>query len=144
MAVYYKEEEVMSFIKKCNRKYEVLELKDIDKVFKGEITTNSAMIKELERLNLQYLEEMKDFGVTATDFNPKLIEEFKKAEQDGLSALSVAQQYFQIKGFVLSLISHTDIFLDPKWHCYDSDNNDLPSDVSDLIKIIEGENQSPD
>ena len=66
------------------------------KALTGEIGTNSAMIEELEILDINYHDEIKEFDITAQGLNRQLIENFKQAEKDGKNVIFEAQEYLQI------------------------------------------------
>ena len=78
----YTEEELNKLINECQKKYEKLEKETVMKALTGEIGTNSAMVEELEILNIHYHDEMDEYDLTALDLNPGLIENFKRAERE--------------------------------------------------------------
>ena len=79
----FTDEEINGLINECRKKYEKLSKETVMKALTGEIGTNSAMIEELEILDIHYHDEIKEFDITAQGLNRQLIENFKQAEKDG-------------------------------------------------------------
>ena len=75
----YTKEEFHRLVTECQKKYEKLEKETVMKALTGEIGTNSAMVEELEILNIHYHDEMDEYDLAALDLNPGLIENFKRA-----------------------------------------------------------------
>ena len=94
----FTDEKINGLINECRKKYEKLSKETVMKALTGEIGTNSAMIEELEILDIHYHDEIKEFDITAPGLNRKLIENFKQAEKDGKNVIFEAQEYLQILG----------------------------------------------
>lgn len=100
------EDNKKELINECQEKYAELIKQTVIKALTGEISTNSAMVKELESLNFQYHEEMDEYDDTSPDLNPELIENFRQAENTGKNVSIEAQEYLLALGMCekLSLI----------------------------------------
>ena len=98
MVENYTKEEFHRLVTECRKKYEKLSKETVMKALTGEIGTNSAMIEELEILDIHYHDEIKEFDITAPGLNRQLIENFKQAEKDGKNVIFEAQEYLQILG----------------------------------------------
>ena len=124
------EDNKKELINECQEKYAELIKQTVIKALTGEISTNSAMVKELESLNFQYHEEMDEYDDTAPDLNPELIENFRKAENTGKNVSIEAQEY------LLSLGMCDKMFNQKIW--VNEDGNRLSADgehrVFDIIK----------
>ena len=94
----FTDEKINGLINECRKKYEKLSKETVMKALTGEIGTNSAMIEELEILDIHYHDEIKEFDITAPGLNRQLIENFKQAEKDGKNVIFEAQEYLQILG----------------------------------------------
>ena len=92
------EDNKKELINECQEKYAELIKQTVIKALTGEISTNSAMVKELESLNFQYHEEMDEYDDTAPDLNPELIENFRQAENTGKNVSIEAQEYLLALG----------------------------------------------
>ena len=57
----YTKEEFHRLVTECQKKYEKLEKETVMKALTGEIGTNSAMVEELEILNIHYHDEMDEY-----------------------------------------------------------------------------------
>ena len=73
----YTVEELNKLINECRKKYEKLSKETVMKALTGKIGTNSAMIEELEILDIHYHDEIKEFDIAAPGLNRQLIENFK-------------------------------------------------------------------
>lgn len=94
----FTDEEINGLINDCRKKYEKLSKETVMKALTGEIGTNSAMIEELEILDIHYHDEIKEFDIAAPGLNRQLIENFKQAEKGGKNVIFEAQEYLQILG----------------------------------------------
>ena len=124
-------------INECQEKYADLIKQTVIKALTGEISTNSAMVKELESLNLQYHEEMDEYDDTAPDLNPELIENFRQAENTGKNVSIEAQEYLLALGMCEKMFNQK-IWVNEDGHICDEDGNRLSADgehrVFDIIK----------
>ena len=94
----FTDEKINGLINECRKKYEKLSKETVMKALTGEIGTNSAMIEELEILDIHYHDEIKEFDIAAPGLNRQLIENFKQAEKDGKNVIFEAQEYLRILG----------------------------------------------
>ena len=121
----------------CQEKYAELIKQTVIKALTGEISTNSAMVNELESLNFQYHEEMDEYDDTAPDLNPELIENFRKAENTGKNVSIEAQEYLLALGMCEKMFNQK-IWVNEDGHICDEDGNRLSADgehrVFDIIK----------
>ena len=121
----------------CQEKYAELIKQTVIKALTGEISTNSAMVKELESLNFQYHEEMDEYDDTAPDLNPELIENFRQAENTGKNVSIEAQEYLLALGMCEKMFNQK-IWVNEDGHICDEDGNRLSADgehrVFDIIK----------
>lgn len=92
----FTDEELRDYAKECQEKYEKLEVETLKKALTGEIGTNAKMVEALEYLNKDYLDEMDQFEEYTFDLNPQTIENFKKAEEDGVNVITCARQHLEI------------------------------------------------
>ena len=133
MAEYNKKE----LTNECQEKYAELIKQTVIKALTGEISTNSAMVKELESLNFQYHEEMDEYDDTAPDLNPELIENFRQAENTGKNVSIEAQEYLLALGMCDKMFNQK-IWVNEDGHICDEDGNRLSADgehlVFDIIK----------
>ena len=124
-------------INECQEKYAELIKQTVIKALTGEISTNSAMVKELESLNFQYHEEMDEYDDTAPDLNPELIENFRQAENTGKNVSIEAQEYLLSLGMCEKMFNQK-IWVNEDGHICDEDGNRLSADgehrVFDIIK----------
>ena len=124
-------------INECQEKYADLIKHTVIKALTGEISTNSAMVKELESLNFQYHEEMDEYDDTAPDLNPELIENFRQAENTGKNVSIEAQEYLLALGMCEKMFNQK-IWVNEDGHICDEDGNRLSADgehrVFDIIK----------
>ena len=124
-------------INECQEKYAELIKQTVIKALTGEISTNSAMVKELESLNFQYHEEMDEYDDTAPDLNPELIENFMQAENTGKNVSIEAQEYLLALGMCEKMFNQK-IWVNEDGHICDEDGNRLSADgehrVFDIIK----------
>ena len=124
-------------INECQEKYADLIKQTVIKALTGEISTNSAMVKELESLNFQYHEEMDEYDDTAPDLNPELIENFRQAENTGKNVSIEAQEYLLALGMCEKMFNQK-IWVNEDGHICDEDGNRLSADgehrVFDIIK----------
>ena len=97
------------------------------KALTGEIGTNSAMVEELEILNIHYHDEMDEYDVTALDLNPGLIENFKRAEHEGKNVIFEAQEYLKILGMCEEMFNQK-MWVNEDGHMCDEDGNRLSAD----------------
>ena len=121
----------------CQEKYAELIKQTVIKALTGEISTNSAMVKELDSLNFQYHEEMDEYDDTAPDLNRELIENFRKAENTGKNVSIEAQEYLLALGMCDKMFNQK-IWVNEDGHICDEDGNRLSADgehrVFDIIK----------
>lgn len=133
----YTVEELNKLINECQEKYAELIKQTVIKALTGEISTNSAMVKELESLNFQYHEEMDEYDDTAPDLNPELIENFMQAENTGKNVSIEAQEYLLSIGMCEEMFNQK-IWVNEDGHICDEDGNRLSADgehrVFDIIK----------
>ena len=131
------EDNKKELINECQEKYAELIKQTVIKALTGEISTNSAMVKELESLNFQYHEEMDEYDDTAPDLNPELIENFRKAENTGKNVSIEAQEYLLSLGMCDKMFNQK-IWVNEDGHIGDEDGNRLSADgehrVFDIIK----------
>ena len=124
-------------INECQEKYADLIKQTVIKALTGEISTNSAMVKELESLSFQYHEEMDEYDDTAPDLNPELIENFRQAENTGKNVSIEAQEYLLALGMCEKMFNQK-IWVNEDGHICDEDGNRLSADgehrVFDIIK----------
>ena len=124
-------------INECQEKYADLIKQTVIKALTGEISTNSAMVKELESLSFQYHEEMDEYDDTAPDLNPELIENFRQAENTGKNVSIEAQEYLLALGMCDKMFNQK-IWVNEDGHICDEDGNRLSADgehrVFDIIK----------
>ena len=124
-------------INECQEKYADLIKQTVIKALTGEISTNSAMVKELESLNFQYHEEMDEYDDTAPDLNQELIENFRQAENTGKNVSIEAQEYLLALGMCEKMFNQK-IWVNEDGHICDEDGNRLSADgehrVFDIIK----------
>ena len=132
------EDNKKELINECQEKYAELIKQTVIKALTGEISTNSAMVKELESLNFQYHEEMDEYDDTAPDLNPELIENFRKAENTGKNVSIEAQEYLLALGMCEKMFNQK-IWVNEDGHICDEDGNRLSADgehrVFDIIKF---------
>ena len=131
------EDNKKELITECQDKYAELIKQTVIKALTGEISTNSAMVKELESLNFQYHEEMDEYDDTAPDLNPELIENFRQAENTGKNVSIEAQEYLLALGMCEKMFNQK-IWVNEDGHICDEDGNRLSADgehrVFDIIK----------
>ena len=131
------EDNKKELINECQEKYADLIKQTVIKALTGEISTNSAMVKELESLNFQYHEEMDEYDDTAPDLNPELIENFRKAENTDKNVSIEAQEYLLALGMCEKMFNQK-IWVNEDGHICDEDGNRLSADgehrVFDIIK----------
>ena len=131
------EDNKKELINECQKKYAELIKQTVIKALTGEISTNSAMVKELESLNFQYHEEMDEYDDTAPDLNPELIENFRQAENTGKNVSIEAQEYLLALGMCEKMFNQK-IWVNEDGHICDEDGNRLSADgehrVFDIIK----------
>ena len=131
------EDNKKELINECQEKYVELIKQTVIKALTGEISTNSAMVKELESLNFQYHEEMDEYDDTAPDLNPELIEKFRQAENTGKNVSIEAQEYLLALGMCEKMFNQK-IWVNEDGHICDEDGNRLSADgehrVFDIIK----------
>ena len=133
----FTEEELQNMAYDCQKKYEKLEKESVMKALTGEIGTNSAMVEELESLNIRYHDEMDEYDDTALDLNPGLIENFKRAEREGKNVILEAQEYLKILGMCEEMFNQK-MWVNEDGHMCDEDGNRLSADgehrVFEVIK----------
>ena len=131
------EDNKKELIIECQEKYAELIRQTVIKALTGEISTNSAMVKELESLNFQYHEEMDEYDDTAPDLNQELIENFRQAENTGKNVSIEAQEYLLALGMCEKMFNQK-IWVNEDGHICDEDGNRLSADgehrVFDIIK----------
>ena len=131
------EDNKKELINECQEKYAELIKQTVIKALTGEISTNSAMVKELESLNFQYHEEMDEYDDTAPDLNQELIENFMQAENTGKNVSIEAQEYLLSIGMCEEMFNQK-IWVNEDGHICDEDGNRLSADgehrVFDIIK----------
>lgn len=132
------EDNKKELIIECQEKYAELIKQTVIKALTGEISTNSAMVKELESLNFQYHEEMDEYDDTAPDLNPELIENFRQAENTGKNVSIEAQEYLLALGMCEKMFNQK-IWVNEDGHICDEDGNRLSADGEHLVfDIIKG------
>lgn len=132
------EDNKKELINECQEKYAGLIKQTVIKALTGEISTNSAMVKELESLNFQYHEEMDEYDNTAPDLNPELIENFRKAENTGKNVSIEAQEYLLALGMCDKMFNQK-IWVNEDGHICDEDGNRLSADGEHRVfDIIQG------
>ena len=132
------EDNKKELINECQEKYAGLIKQTVIKALTGEISTNSAMVKELESLNFQYHEEMDEYDDTAPDLNPELIENFRKAENTGKNVSIEAQEYLLALGMCDKMFNQK-IWVNEDGHICDEDGNRLSDDGEHRVfDIIQG------
>lgn len=137
----FTEEELQSMAYDCQKKYEKLETETVIKALTGEIGTNSAMVEELESLNIRYHDEMDEYDDTALDLNPGLIENFKRAEREGKNVILEAQEYLKILGMCEEMFNQK-MWVNEDGHMCDEDGNRLSADGEHRVfEVIKGGKQ---
>lgn len=132
------EDNKKELINECQEKYADLIKQTVIKALTGEISTNSAMVKELESLNFQYHEEMDEYDDTAPDLNPELIENFRNAENTGKNVSIEAQEYLLSLGMCEKMFNQK-IWVNEDGHICDEDGNRLSADGEHRVfDIIQG------
>ena len=121
------EDNTKELINECQEKYAELIRKTAVKALTGEITTNSAMVKELKSLNFQYHEEMDEYDDIAPDLNPELIENFRQAEKTGKNASIEAQEYLLALGMCDKMFNQK-LWVNEDGHICDEEGNRLSAD----------------
>lgn len=121
------EDNKKELINECQEKYAELIKQTVIKALTGEISTNSAMVKELESLNFQYHEEMDEYDDTAPDLNPELIENFRQAENTGKNVSIEAQEYLLALGMCEEMFNQK-MWVNEDVHMCDEDGNRLSAD----------------
>lgn len=121
------EDNKKELINECQEKYAELIKQTVIKALTGEISTNSAMVKELESLNFQYHEEMDEYDDTAPDLNPELIENFMQAEKTGKNVSIEAQEYLLSIGMCEEMFNQK-MWVNEDGHMCDEDGNRLSAD----------------
>lgn len=133
----FTDEEINGLINECRKKYEKLSKETVMKALTGEIGTNSAMIEELEILDIHYHDEIKEFDITAPGLNRLLIENFKQAEKDGKNVIFEAQEYLQILAMGEKIFNQK-LWVNEDGHPCDENGNRLSADgkhsVFEVIK----------
>ena len=137
MVENYTKEEFHRLVTECRKKYEKLSKETVMKALTGEIGTNSAMIEELEVLDIHYHDEIKEFDISAPGLNRQLIENFKQAEKDGKNVIFEAQEYLQILGMTEKIFDQK-LWVNEDDHPCDENGNRLSADgkhsVFEVIK----------
>ena len=132
------EDNKKELINECQKKYAELIKQTVIKALTGEISTNSAMVKELESLSFQYHEEMDEYDDTAPDLNPELIEKFRQAENTGKNVSIEAQEYLLALGMCDKMFNQK-IWVNEDGHICDEDGNRLSADGEHRVfDIIQG------
>lgn len=121
------EDNKKELINECQEKYAELIKQTVIKALTGEISTNSAMVKELESLNFQYHDEMDEYDDTAPDLNPELIENFRQAENTGKNVSIEAQEYLLSIGMCEEMFNQK-MWVNEDGHMCDEDGNRLSAD----------------
>lgn len=133
----YTKEEFHRLVSECQKKFEKLQKETVMKALTGEIGTNSAMVEELEILNIRYHDEMDEYDIAAPDLNRQLIENFKQAEKDGKNVIFEAQEYLQILGMCEKILGQK-LWVDEDGYPCDENGNRLSADgehsVFEVIK----------
>ena len=123
----FTDEKINGLINECRKKYEKLSKETVMKALTGEIGTNSAMIEELEILDIHYHDEIKEFDIAAPGLNRQLIENFKQAEKDGKNVIFEAQEYLQILGMGEKIFDQK-MWVNEDGHPCDESGNRLSAD----------------
>ena len=132
------EDNKKELINECQEKYARLIKQTVIKALTGEISTNSAMVKELESLNFQYHEEMDEYDDTAPYLNTELIENFRQAENTGKNVSIEAQEYLLALGMCDKMFNQK-IWVNEDGHICDEDGNRLSADGEHRVfDIIQG------
>ena len=126
------EDNKKELINECQEKYAELIKQTVIKALTGEISTNSAMVKELESLNFQYHEEMDEYDDTAPDLNQELIENFRQAENTGKNVSIEAQEYLLALGMCEKMFNQK-IWVNEDGNICDEDGNRLSADGEHLV-----------
>lgn len=121
------EDNKKELINECQEKYAELIKQTVIKALTGEISTSSAMVKELESLNFQYHQEMDEYDDTAPDLNPELIENFMQAENTGKNVSIEAQEYLLSIGMCEEMFNQK-MWVNEDGHMCDEDGNRLSAD----------------
>ena len=133
----FTDEKINVLINECRKKYEKLSKETVMKALTGEIGTNSAMIEELEILDIRYHDEIKEFDIAAPGLNRQLIENFKQAEKDGKNVIFEAQEYLRILGIGEKIFDQK-LWVNEDGHPCDENGNRLSADgkhsVFEVIK----------
>ena len=133
----FTDEKINGLINECRKKYEKLSKETVMKALTGEIGTNSAMIEELEILDIHYHDEIKEFDIAAPGLNRQIIENFKQAEKDGKNVIFEAQEYLQILGMSEKILDQK-LWVNEDGHPCDENGNRLSADgkhsVFEVIK----------
>ena len=133
----FTDEKINGLINECRKKYEKLSKETVMKALTGEIGTNSAMIEELEILDIRYHDEIKEFDIAAPGLNRQLIENFKQAEKDGKNVIFEAQEYLRILGIGEKIFDQK-LWVNEDGHPCDENGNRLSADgkhsVFEVIK----------
>ena len=123
----FTDEKINGLINECRKKYEKLSKETVMKALTGEIGTNSAMIEELEILDIHYHDEIKEFDIAAPGLNRQLIENFKQAEKDGKNVIFEAQEYLRILGMGEKIFDQK-LWVNEDGHPCDENGNRLSAD----------------
>ena len=133
----FTDEKINGLINEFRKKYEKLSKETVMKALTGEIGTNSAMIEELEILDIHYHDEIKEFDIAAPGLNRQLIENFKQAEKDGKNVIFEAQEYLRILGMGEKIFDQK-LWVNEDGHPCDENGNRLSADgkhsVFEVIK----------
>ena len=133
----YTVEELNKLINECRKKYEKLEKETVMKALTGEIGTNSAMVEELEILNIHYHDEMDEYDITQPDQNTDPIENLKRAASEGIKVIFEAQEYLKILGMCEEMFNQK-LWVNEDGHICDEEGNRLSDDrehrVFEVIK----------
>ena len=133
----FTDEKINGLINECRKKYEKLSKETVMKALTGEIGTNSAMIEELEILDIHYHDEIKEFDIASPGLNRQLIENFKQAEKDGKNVIFEAQEYLRILGMGEKIFDQK-LWVNEDGHPCDESGNRLSADgkhsVFEVIK----------
>ena len=133
----FTDEKINGLINECRKKYEKLSKETVMKALTGEIGTNSAMIEELEILDIHYHDEIKEFDIAAPGLNRQLNENFKQAEKDGSNVIFEAHEYLQILGMGEKIFDQK-LWVNEDGHPCDESGNRLSADgkhsVFEVIK----------
>ena len=133
----FTDEKINGLINECRKKYEKLSKETVMKALTGKIGTNSAMIEELEILDIHYHDEIKEFDIAAPGLNRQLIDNFKQAEKDGKNVIFEAQEYLRILGMGEKIFDQK-LWVNEDGHPCDENGNRLSADgkhsVFEVIK----------